>query len=421
MRGILLVLIILLIPLSAESADCWLSVHGKGMKDGTSREHAMSALDRTENAQLCWNKTSPSGTMHVLEGEYDIAENAYWALVIDSSNDGSKNFGGFKKLLGEGTVVLKGSRPIPYHSSRKEKGGTWIRIRYGARDVWIQHFTVHRVAHGISAKEGRNKKLRLRNLLFQDTRQNILLSGHSDCRSISDCPVRQDDLSQDIIIESTKGFRYSKRHIRLSRGIHHVKVIDSHADADFLDDDFAVGFDVENPSHDIEFLRCSSRRNRFSRSDYWNGDGFKAENETFHIRWNHCSAFENADAGFDIKTRSARMTDIVAERNNRNIRTWSKEKAVLRNINASYSEHQGGTGSEAGIWTMGILECYRCTLHNNGIGAAAENNAGSGKITFFDSVLSLDAGREGRMTREEKGTEIHFIRTLVSDGNAITK
>ncbi|HLD49607.1 MAG TPA: hypothetical protein VJC08_00260, partial [bacterium] len=216
----------------------------------------------------------------------------------------------------------------------------------------------------------------------------------------------------------TSGTRYSKRHVRLSHGVSMVRVVNSHADGGFLDGDFAVGFDVENPSHDIEFTHSSSRANLYTLSSYWNGDGFKAENETKNIRWTDCSAFDNGDAGFDIKTEKPRLENIVALRNNRNIRIWSSQRAIVTNANASYAKHRGGIGTEAGIWSAGEVDCRFCTLRDNKIQVLAENNGKGARVRLYDSILSVNTSSREEWFRRERGTRVDLIRTAQWKGDA---
>ena len=383
----------------SRAEDCWLSVSGSGLKNGKDALNAYSASDKPQSkyAQICWDQTSPDGTMHIMEGEYTVENGAFWQLRMTSSHDGSAAPGKkFKKMAGEGSVLLRGPRRIPYAPSRKAEGGRWIDIARGASRIWIQNFHVARVAEGIAAKEGRNSNLQFHDLHFEDTRENFIIFGK---------------MSRDILIQNTWGKRYSKRHVRLGHGVSKVRVVNSHANAGFLDGDFAVGFDVENQSQDIEFNRCSARANLYTLSPYWNGDGFKAEDETRNIRWIDCASFDNGDAGFDIKTGNAYLENIIALRNNRNIRTWSFQKATVKNAHASYAKHRGGMGAAAGIWSVGSLDCRSCTLRNNLIQVLAENNEKGGHIRLYDSFLCRDAPAEGPAIVEENGSRIDLIRT----------
>lgn len=407
---------------ASRADDCWISVSGSGLKNGKSALNAYSASEGRESkyAQICWNQTGPDSTMHVMEGEYTVENGAFWRLKMDSASDGSKaSEKNLKVLLGEGNVLLRGPRSVPYDPSMKAEGGEWISIARGSSRIWIQNFHVARVAEGITAKEGGNVDLQFHDLHFKDTRQNFIILGHPHCTGRRSCSVKPAALSREILIRNTSGVRYSKRHVRLSHGVSRVRVVNSHADAGFLDADFAVGFDVENPSRDIEFIHSSARGNVYTLSSYWNGDGFKAENETKDIRWIECSAFDNGDAGFDIKTEKPWLENIVALRNNRNIRIWSSQKGTVKNANASYAQHRGGIGIEAGIWSAGAVDCQFCTLLNNGNQVLAENNGKGARaqIRFYDSILSTDLQNHGGGILQEKGARVDLIRTAQWKGD----
>lgn len=397
------------------AGDCWISVSGAGLKNGSDAANAYSASEggQSKNAQVCWNQTSSDGTMHVMAGEYTVENKSFWRLRIISANDGTgakeKNY---KKLIGEGRVLLQGPRKVPYDPSLKTEGGLWLDISQGASRLWVQNFHISRIAEGISAAEGGNVDLQFHDLHFEDTRQNFIILGHPDCKTRRSCGVKPEAMTREILIKNTSGLRYSKRHVRLGNGVSKVKVENSLADAGFLDGDFAVGFDVEGPSHDIDFIRSSSRANIYTLTPYWNGDGFKSEIETKNIRWISCSAFDNGDGGFDIKTDNAYLENIIALRNNRNIRIWSSQKSVVKNANVSYAEHRGGIGAEAGIWSSGAVDCQFCTFLNNKIQILAENNGKGAQINLYDSILSMNSGNPDEWIRREKGTRVDLIRTV---------
>lgn len=401
--AILFVLTFILFQPLAAAQDCWLSVSGNGNQSGESAAHALPAF----KAQQCWEETSAGGTLHVMEGNYEGP--SFWRLTINKYPEMAPQF---KTLRGEGKVRLLGPRPIPYSKETAGQGGTWLEIKRGAAFLRIENFQISQVEIGILAAEGENHDLEIQDLDFLDTRQNIVISGHPGCRSLQNCRPDPAERSQKILIERVNGKRYSKRHIRLGQGISQVRVTDSHADAERLDGDFAVGFDVENPAWDIEFRDSSSRGNLFSESEYWNGDGFKSEDQTFQIRWTGCSAFENADAGFDIKSENAQLENITAARNNRNIRIW--KSAVMKHIRASESRSLGGNGSQAGIWSQGPYECHFCVVKNNRIQVSGEDSGKPYLIRFYDSTLSLDATHPGELVLLENSVKAEWNRTTLS-------
>lgn len=396
----------------ALARDCWLSVRGAGRHDGTSPENAYAALGSKKNlAQKCWAETSADGTMYVLEGRYAIGDGTFWNLKISKEKGGSNKSPLLKKkLIGLGRVSIAGSRKVPYRPAFKESGETWLEIQKGAGQLHIENFHISQVAIGILANGGNNHDLSFKNLRFQDTRQNLILYGHPNCAQRNACrDLPKESLSSRILVERVDGLRYSKRHLRLTHGISDVTVLNSFADSQFLEGDFAVGFDVENSSHDIEFRDCIARRNLYKDPKYWNGDGFKSENETENIRWLRCAAFDNADAGFDIKSPGAVLDQIIASGNGRNIRIWSPREARLTNILSTQSRRHGGEGSPSGLWVQGLASCRHCTVFGNPVQIHLEDSAQPSVLSLTDSFVYGEKN-ETLLVREDK-SELRLIRT----------
>lgn len=400
-------------PSSAFARDCWISPHGTGRHDGTSAENAYAASSgwMRKSADKCWAETSPDGTMYVLEGDYSVKDGTFWNLKITKKQAGaSKDPSVRKKLIGLGHVWIEGSRIVPYDRTFKESGETWLEIQKGAHQLHIENFNISRVAFGILADEGGNRDISFKNLSFQDTRQNLVLCGHPDCRDREHCKaVKKDNLSCRIKIEKVNGLRYSKRHIRLSHGIFDVTVLESNADSQSLDGDFAVGFDVENPSHDIVFQDCTAQRNLYTDSSYWNGDGFKSENETEHIRWIRCTSRDNADGGFDLKSPGAVLEKIIATGNGRNIRLWSERESLLTDISLSNAHHFGGIGSPCGLWVQGVASCHGCTIFDNPTQICLEKKDRPSALHLYDSVIT--ARKDETLVTREEGTKLQLTRT----------
>lgn len=352
--------------------------------------------------------------MFVLPGRYTKKNHSFWSLKFTEKNTGSPD-GSLKRLTGIGEVLVEGSRPVPYSRRSASAGETWIRLKKGAGNVTVSHFTVRRVALGISAAEGGNRNLYLSDLHFVDTRQNIWLVGHPECKSAEVCGVAPEEVTSNIVIDQTSGLRYSKRHIRLT-AVHHVDILNSYADSGYLDGDFAAGFDVEGPAHDILFYNSISMRNKYSKSKYWNGDGFKSEKNTSAIRWIRCRAYGNADGGFDIKTPHAYLENIIASGNKRNIRIWSLKSNSLINILASHSKNKGGVGADAGIWAHGVFTCERCSVKGNGVQCLLEGPAGPGKAIFRNSIVSAGSRKGSKVEAGENAGRAEFINSRVTRG-----
>lgn len=77
--------------------------------------------------------------------------------------------------------------------------------------------------------------------------------------------------------------------------------------------DLPVGIALDDEASEIVFERCIMRGFRWKRKDsqYWNGDGFSTERGNRKIRFSQCAAWDNSDAGFDLKSADTDLDDCL--------------------------------------------------------------------------------------------------------------
>lgn len=94
--------------------------------------------------------------------------------------------------------------------------------------------------------------------------------------------------------------------------------------------DLPVGIAFADTAHDFTLERCIMRGFRWRRGDrqYWNGDGFSAERGNARLLFRRCSAWDNSDGGFDLKSTDTVLDDCVSGGNARNYRLWSSIRAT---------------------------------------------------------------------------------------------
>lgn len=361
---------------SVSAADRFVSPNGKGVQDGQNEANAFSAS--AGGLQVCWDQLTPGSTCWVLPGRYVYPTGT--PLRITIANDGEP--GQPKRLMawqGTRSVTFQGNRPVPYTPATKASGNIWIDVDAGASDLVIDGFEVERFQYGFYATDGGNSRLILRNLWFADTRTNVQIHGH---------PTATDDAlrSHEILIENVHGVRHSKRHVRLDRQAHHVLVRHCAADSQFLDADWAVGFEVI-AGHDIEFHDCTAQRCRYTSSKYWNGDGFAFETATANIRCVECRAFDNGDGGFDVKTPGAVLIRCLAERNKQNYRFWATTGMAWLIDSIARDAVIQGVGAQVGLWTKGVVRAQGCAFTNHFYGFLTDPG---GNIQVIDSSVMTD-------------------------------
>lgn len=117
-------------------------------------------------------------------------------------------------------------------------------------------------------------------------------------------------------------------------------------------DPFAQGVELGDTVHDAVFRRASMNGSVDTTNDYWNGDGFSAENKTHDITFEDSSAAGNTDAGFDIKSQSATLTRVTATDNKRNYRFWGG--ITVSGCTGADPRKRGGSGTQDQVHaTMG--------------------------------------------------------------------
>lgn len=142
--------------------------------------------------------------------------------------------------------------------------------------------------------------------------------GDASCTGLSVSNIRATGLRRGLA-----RLRYASRDIRF-RDIHAEGVVQTGST------DLPVGIALDGEASDVAFERCVMRGFRWQRKErqYWNGDGFSTERGNREIRFSHCAAWENSDAGFDLKSTETVLDDCIAGRNARNFRLWSDINAT---------------------------------------------------------------------------------------------
>ncbi|MCI9865523.1 hypothetical protein RHIZ_06155 [Rhizobium skierniewicense] len=88
----------------------------------------------------------------------------------------------------------------------------------------------------------------------------------------------------------------------------------------------ATGVKFQEGGTDWRVERCTMKGFRTRPAPgktYWQGDGFATEHPNARITFERCQAFENADAGFDLKGPDFLLDRCKSVRNGKNYRLWS--------------------------------------------------------------------------------------------------
>jgi len=182
-------------------------------------------------------------------------------------------------------------------------------------------------------------------------------------------------------------------------------------------DNFAEGVDLSGRIHDVVFRRCVMRNSQqtLGPDEFWNGDGFTSEPDTYNILFEDCIASGNTDAGFDLKSNNVILRRCKSYGNTANFKLWGRQGVVMEECVSENPVHYGGNQDPrhvTAVWGADILvrNCQfvdrnrDATVYHTDANEKADpptgstitvinsNSTTSGKLSFVDlnSKVSID-------------------------------
>jgi Ca2+-binding RTX toxin-like protein len=83
--------------------------------------------------------------------------------------------------------------------------------------------------------------------------------------------------------------------------------------------------------------------------DYWNGDGFVAEADTYNLTFQDTLASGNTDTGYDLKSDNTKLIRATGIDNGKNFRLWGDNVVVTDSVSTN-PRHFGGIGKTSHLW-----------------------------------------------------------------------
>ena len=370
------------LSIPAGAADFYMTPLGSGAMTGTSYSDAFPFSQIATRL----NSTMLAGdTLHLGSGTY--------AGSIGITTSGAS--GNLKRIVGEDTgsgvpVLDRGS----WSRTNPESGGTALSFS-GSAGYWevanLKIIDAH-IAVSSASSASPHVGIIMRDITMQNVRHGLYLY---DC--------------DNLLVEGCTVKQYSKHGFRLEKGCDNVTFDNCIADLSDGDDtwwdyseNFPFGFNVNDggtANTNITFQNCTAANNRENDQrdssgnplSYWNGDGFVIEGNTAGVTFLNCVAFNNEDAGFDIKP-AATFIDCVSVKNYRGYRCWDTLKTIT-NCAATYPFRRSagnptGSTSGSGIWVQdGSAVVDYFTFHSDG--ATGVDETGTGFATLSNSILSF--------------------------------
>lgn len=371
----------LLLAASFAFADVYVTPAGAGAATGVDWDNAYPATQ----LQTAVNELPAGQTVHLGSGTYTNGN-----LIINSSG----TEGAPKRIIG---VDTGGGLPLfqGVYVVDSQSGAAFLRFP-GAAHYWeIKNLRFRNYRYVLDMSlVGTTFDLRS-HLLFENLAMDSIEDG-----------VRIRNATQ-ITIKNCSAIRYTKKAFRIGFYTSFLTYDGCSTDCNGGDDSFParsipVGFGGDdtdgNPLiHDITFIDCTSRNNRFHQAadEYWNGDGFSTERGTYNVRHIRCASFDNHDGGYDHKATNTTFQDCIALGNKIGFRHWAGG-GVYENCVSAFNQKWGGTSSSEALWISGNggeVTVRFCTFHNNASNQIVMEAAAIAVVE--DSILSTDSGTAG--------------------------
>jgi hypothetical protein len=171
-------------------------------------------------------------------------------------------------------------------------------------------------------------------------------------------------------------------------------------------DNFAEGVDISGNVHDAVFRRCIMSNSQQTRGpdDFWNGDGFTSERNTYNILFEDCVASGNTDAGFDLKSSAVTLLRCKAYDNTANFKLWGRRNVVMQECTSEDPVHRGGVQKARHLTAPGGANILvrNCTFTDENGGATVYHTEANDKadppIGSTITVVSSTARTLGRLS-----------------------
>lgn len=201
---------------------------------------------------------------------------------------------------------------------------------------------------------------------------------------------------------------YSRGVARLRYDSHRIRFDGVSGDSQGQDGDpFTMGIHLAGTVHDVDIRNTSMTNSISTKGQYWNGDGFTSEAETYDIRFTHTYSAGHTDGGYDLKSRSALLSDVTAADNKRNFRFWGN--ITVEGCRATDPLLRGGSGTQAQIHATNkaVVTLRNCTIADDDPNTIIFDVDGTARLTVTDTVV--ERAPEARAETVEPGAELKTV------------
>jgi hypothetical protein len=251
-------------------------------------------------------------------------------------------------------ALIAGTRTSPYPTTREgfaamNPGKDVFRLNHGADHLHFSFLHFENVGNGAILVKANIADLTLEDLSATNVIR-FFERGYESMCTITGLTVRR---------LSVTGF--SKSALRLDQETSNVLIEDMLGDSMRQDfDNFAEGVDLSGRVHDVIFRRCIMRNSQqtLGPEEFWNGDGFTSELDTYDILFEDCIGSGNTDAGFDLKSNDITLRRCRSYGNTANFKLWGRHGVVLEDCMSEQPVYHGGAQAPkhvTAVWGADVL------------------------------------------------------------------
>ncbi|MBB5765749.1 Ca2+-binding RTX toxin-like protein [Methylorubrum rhodesianum] len=315
----------------------YLSPTGSGNGSGADWGNAARLTDL--NAMI--TAAGPGGTVLLRADQGAYAMNSSVDVTSGGAAGASVTVMGVDGAGNPMNAQIVGTRTAPYDVNGN-KGLEVFRLLEGADHLSLQYMSFENIGAGAIRVGAPISDLTVGNMEATNVQrffENFASSGRSDA-TITGLTIH------DVSIRG-----YSKGAIRVQYDSSDILIRDVIGNSDAQDGDmFAIGLAFDGTAHDALIQRVEMFNSRDTASiGYWNGDGFVTELGNYDIAFEQVVATGNTDGGFDLKSQSTTIRDVISLDNGHSFRLWDYAVSI-ENVIAGETNLHGGSGLPASIW-----------------------------------------------------------------------
>jgi len=317
-------------------ADYYISPTGSGSKNGAGIENAstLSQLDKIlANAQ-------PGDRILLIadKGDYNITKSI--SLTHGGTENGAVTIKGISSAGADMAATFVSNRAQTY-SPQAVQGQEVFRLLDGADHLKFENMNFQDVNTAFRLA-GTLEGISLEHMKADNINRFVynLATGTATSATVSDLTIRDVDVT---------GF--AKAVVSLRYDTNNVVIEDVTGDSQHIDgSNFATGIQLDGTVHSVIVKDTKMGNITDTVNRYWNGDGFATEKDVYDVAFINTYAYNNTDAGYDLKSSKTTLINAVAEGNTRNFRFWAAD-TVLENVTGLNPVYHGGSSTlPSNIW-----------------------------------------------------------------------